>query len=44
MTTEARHDPIAATEALPKVARAKGAYIWDVTGKQYIDGSGGPAV
>lgn len=44
MTTEARHDPIAATEALPKVARAKGAYIWDASGKQYIDGSGGPAV
>ncbi|MBL8893950.1 MAG: aspartate aminotransferase family protein [Rhizobiales bacterium] len=29
---------------LPKVARAKGSYVWDVDGKQYIDGSGGPAV
>jgi hypothetical protein len=29
---------------LPKVARAKGSYVWDVDGKRYIDGSGGPAV
>jgi len=29
---------------LPKVARAKGSYVWDADGKQYIDGSGGPAV
>ena len=29
---------------LPKVVRAKGSYLWDVDGKQYIDGSGGPAV
>lgn len=33
-----------ATHALPKVVRAQGAYLWDGTGKQYIDGSGGPAV
>lgn len=33
-----------ATSHLPKVARAKGSYVWDITGKQYIDGSGGPAV
>ena len=32
------------TNALPKVVRAKGSYLWDATGKQYIDGSGGPAV
>lgn len=32
------------TAALPKVVRAKGSYLWDATGKQYIDGSGGPAV
>lgn len=32
------------TASLPKVARAKGSYLWDVSGKQYIDGSGGPAV
>ncbi len=44
MTSKARHDAIAATDALPKVARAQGAHIWDTTGKQYIDGSGGPAV
>jgi hypothetical protein len=29
---------------LPKVAKAKGSYVWDISGKQYIDGSGGPAV
>ena len=32
------------TESLPKVVRAKGSYLWDTTGKRYIDGSGGPAV
>lgn len=32
------------TNALPKVVRAKGSYLWDADGKQYIDGSGGPAV
>lgn len=35
---------IHATGALPKVAWAKGSYVYDVDGKQYIDGSGGPAV
>ncbi len=29
---------------LPKVAWGKGCYVYDTTGKQYIDGSGGPAV
>lgn len=29
---------------LPKVAWGKGCYIYDTDGKQYIDGSGGPAV
>jgi adenosylmethionine-8-amino-7-oxononanoate aminotransferase len=29
---------------LPKIAYGKGSYLWDVTGKRYIDGSGGPAV
>jgi adenosylmethionine-8-amino-7-oxononanoate aminotransferase len=29
---------------LPKVAWAKGSYLTDTDGKQYIDGSGGPAV
>ena len=32
------------TAALPKVVRAKGSYLWDAEGRQYIDGSGGPAV
>ena len=35
---------IAATGGLPKVVRARGSYLWDANGKQYIDGSGGPAV
>jgi adenosylmethionine-8-amino-7-oxononanoate aminotransferase len=30
--------------ALPKIAWGKGCYLHDVNGKQYIDGSGGPAV
>jgi len=38
------HTTISATNALPKVVRAKGSYLWDAAGKQYIDGSGGPAV
>lgn len=38
------HTTISATNALPKVVRGKGSYLWDATGKQYIDGSGGPAV
>jgi len=29
---------------LPVVARAKGASIWDVTGKRYLDGAGGAVV
>ena len=37
-------DALTATTALPKVVRGKGSYLWDATGKQYIDGSGGPAV
>lgn len=32
------------TQNLPKVAYGKGCYIYDTTGKQYIDGSAGPAV
>lgn len=32
------------TSTLPKVVRGQGSYLWDSTGKQYIDGSGGPAV
>ncbi len=35
---------IISTDNLPKVSWAKGCYIYDVDGKQYIDGSGGPAV
>jgi adenosylmethionine-8-amino-7-oxononanoate aminotransferase len=32
------------TDTLPIVARGQGCYIFDSTGKCYIDGSGGPAV
>ncbi len=35
---------IHSTGGLPKVAWAKGSYVYDSDGKQYIDGSGGPAV
>ena len=35
---------IHSTGDLPKVAWAKGSYVYDVEGRQYIDGSGGPAV
>jgi len=35
---------IQATDHLPKVVWGKGSYLYDATGKQYIDGSGGPAV
>lgn len=35
---------IHSTGGLPKVAWAKGSYVYDADGKQYIDGSGGPAV
>lgn len=40
----AAHVSISATNALPRVVRARGAYLWDAEGRQYIDGSGGPAV
>jgi adenosylmethionine-8-amino-7-oxononanoate aminotransferase len=29
---------------LPKISHGRGAYLWDTDGRQYIDGSGGPAV
>jgi len=29
---------------LPKIAHGKGSYVYDTDGKQYLDGSGGPAV
>lgn len=32
------------SQVLPKVAHASGCYVTDTSGKQYIDGSGGPAV
>ncbi|WP_373503790.1 aspartate aminotransferase family protein [Aestuariivirga sp.] len=35
---------IHSTGDLPKVAWAKGSYVYDSEGRQYIDGSGGPAV
>jgi adenosylmethionine-8-amino-7-oxononanoate aminotransferase len=30
--------------ARPKIARGEGIYLWDESGKRYIDGSGGPLV
>lgn len=32
------------TDGLPRVATARGSYLFDVDGKRYLDGSGGPAV
>ena len=32
------------TAKLPKIAYGKGSYLYDTSGKQYLDGSGGPAV
>ncbi len=29
---------------LPKISHGRGVYLWDADGRQYIDGSGGPAV
>ena len=43
-TASALPTNIHATGSLPKVAWAKGSYVYDADGKQYIDGSGGPAV
>ena len=37
-------EPLKSTAELPRVVRAKGSYLWEATGKAYIDGSGGPAV
>lgn len=39
-----KHASIHSTASLPKIAWAKGSYLHDTSGKQYIDGSGGPAV
>jgi adenosylmethionine-8-amino-7-oxononanoate aminotransferase len=33
-----------AGSALPRISHGRGSYLWDTSGKQYIDGSGGPAV
>jgi adenosylmethionine-8-amino-7-oxononanoate aminotransferase len=44
MATNPLPQHIHSTGGLPKVAWAKGSYVHDVDGKQYIDGSGGPAV
>ena len=44
MSTNVSNTNIHSVNALPKVVRAKGCYLYDVDGKQYIDGSGGPAV
>jgi adenosylmethionine-8-amino-7-oxononanoate aminotransferase len=31
-------------DVLPKISYGKGSYVYDVNGKRYLDGSGGPAV
>ena len=42
--TQTPPDALKSTVALPRVTHAKGSYLWDASGKQYIDGSSGPAV
>jgi len=44
MTATAAPITLDTTAALPKVTHGRGSYLYDATGKQYIDGSGGPAV
>jgi adenosylmethionine-8-amino-7-oxononanoate aminotransferase len=31
-------------QSLPRISHGQGSYLFDVTGKRYLDGSGGPAV
>ena len=42
--TQNPRESIDSIATLPRVTHAKGSYLWDASGKQYIDGSGGPAV
>ncbi len=42
MTVANRTDFV--SSSLPKVSHGEGCYVFDVSGKRYIDGSGGPAV
>ncbi len=44
MSATPPQDNLKSTAALPKISWGKGSYLYDVDGKQYIDGSGGPAV
>ena len=30
-------------DSLPRIARGEGSYLYDTTGRRYLDGSGGPA-
>ncbi len=30
-------------DSLPRIARGEGSYLYDITGRRYLDGSGGPA-
>jgi adenosylmethionine-8-amino-7-oxononanoate aminotransferase len=44
MNAPARAAALFGAGTLPKVAWGKGSYVYDTTGKRYIDGSGAPAV
>lgn len=44
MAGKSSTETLKSTNGLPKVVRGRGSYLWDASGKQYIDGSGGPAV
>jgi len=30
-------------DSLPRIARGEGSYLYDTTGRRYLDGSGAPA-
>jgi adenosylmethionine-8-amino-7-oxononanoate aminotransferase len=44
LMTPRAYQTVFASDALPKVSHGNGCYVFDTSGKQYIDGSGGPAV
>jgi adenosylmethionine-8-amino-7-oxononanoate aminotransferase len=47
MSNQASHRPTTSSfgiEHLPKISHGRGSYVFDTTGKRYLDGSGGPAV
>ena len=44
MTTTPKSSGSYGIQNLPRISHGRGSYLYDVTGKRYLDGSGGPAV